>query len=89
MIRQSVSGLAKRSCAFCNNLERDRTQNRMLFLLIVLWTALRHRSTFLRWSVQIDIEFVSMSRIGQREFERCAVRIGSGWKPFKIKGETA
>jgi hypothetical protein len=35
MIRQSASGLAKRSCAL-NNLERDPTQNRIPLLLIAL-----------------------------------------------------
>jgi hypothetical protein len=36
MIRQSVGGLAIRSCAL-QHLERDRTQNRVPLLLIVLW----------------------------------------------------
>jgi hypothetical protein len=36
MIRQSVSGLATRSCSFSIKSERDRTQNRLPLLLIAL-----------------------------------------------------
>jgi hypothetical protein len=36
MIRQSVSGLATRSCALFKKWERDRTQNRRPLLLIAL-----------------------------------------------------
>jgi hypothetical protein len=36
MIRQSVSGLATRSCAPFKKWERDRTQNRRPLLLIAL-----------------------------------------------------
>jgi hypothetical protein len=36
MIRQSVSGLATRSCASFKKWERDRTQNRRPLLLIAL-----------------------------------------------------
>jgi hypothetical protein len=36
MIRQSVSGLAIRSCAFSIKWERDQAQNRLPLLLIAL-----------------------------------------------------
>jgi hypothetical protein len=42
MIRQSVSGLTTRSCAFLKKWERDRTQNRRPLLLIALACAAPH-----------------------------------------------
>jgi hypothetical protein len=40
MIRQSVSGLAIKIMRYLNNLERDRTQNRISLLLIALCATL-------------------------------------------------